>query len=97
MWSFKKCPLVHGKACTSYQGCQMVYLNAKNITNGYILEVLGAENVGTLMASWNILSSFGIFCGHLADFVVIWHILWRLDILFNVLVCCTLKYRGPML
>jgi hypothetical protein len=52
----------------------MVYLNAKNITNGYILEVLGAENVGTLMASWNILSSFGIFCRHLVYFVVIWYI-----------------------
>jgi hypothetical protein len=35
---------------------------------------------------WNILWSFGIFCGHLVYFVVIWYILWSFGIFCGHLV-----------
>jgi hypothetical protein len=37
-----------------------------------------------IMASWSILQQYGILCGHLVDFMLVWYI-------FPVLVCCTKK------
>jgi hypothetical protein len=42
------------------------------------------------MAVWSILQPFGIFCGHLVYFMVIWYI-------FPVLVCCAKKNLATLL
>jgi hypothetical protein len=49
---------------------------------GYILEGLAMEDVGIFLALWPILLQFGIFCGSMVYFMVIWYI-------FTILVCCT--------
>jgi hypothetical protein len=43
---------------------------------------------------------FGIFCGHLEYFVVIWNILWPLGIFYGYLgflVCCTRKNLATLI
>jgi hypothetical protein len=40
------------------------------------------EDVGIFLALWPILLQFGIFCGSMVYFMVIWYI-------FTILVCCT--------
>jgi hypothetical protein len=54
---------------------------------GSILEGLGMENVGMFVTIWNILRPFGIICGSLVYFVVIWYI-------FHVLVCLDQEKSG---
>jgi hypothetical protein len=34
----------------------------------YILDCLGIDNIGIFVAIWNILPTFGVFCGHLVIF-----------------------------
>jgi hypothetical protein len=80
----------------------MVYFQTKDAKFGKILECLAMEDVGKFYGISSILLPFGIFYGHLVNFVVIlvyfmpfgifyaiWYILWSFWYIFPVLVCCT--------
>jgi hypothetical protein len=65
------------------QGCQMVYFQTKNCNLGKFRKVC-KENIGIFYghfslftAIWNILWTFGIFCGNLVYFPPCWYIVPR--------------------
>jgi hypothetical protein len=51
------------------QGCQMVCFQTKNPNLGKFWGAVECKMLAYFMVIWNILRSFGIFCGHL---VVLW-------------------------
>jgi hypothetical protein len=55
----------------------MVYFQTKITNLGKLWRVLQRKMLVYLVAIWLILSPFGIFCGHLVRFVVIWYIFPR--------------------
>jgi hypothetical protein len=63
-----------------HHGCQMAYFNITNPNLGKFGRAL----------EWYILWIFGISCGHLVYFVLIWH-------LFHVSACFTKKNKATLL
>jgi hypothetical protein len=66
------------------QGCQMVYLQAKNPNLGKFWRILQRKILVYFMSIRYILRPFAIFYGHLVYFLVIWYI-------FPILVSCSKK------
>jgi hypothetical protein len=62
----------------------MVYFQTKNPDLGTFWRILQKKRLVYSMAVWNILGSFGKFCGHLV-------ILWQFGIFPRVLVYCAKK------
>jgi hypothetical protein len=56
------------------QGCQMAYFKTKNSNLGKFWRVLQWKLLVYFVAIWSILRSFGIFCSHLAYFMVVLYI-----------------------
>jgi hypothetical protein len=52
----------------------MVYLQTKIANLGIFWRALDWKMLIYLIAIWNILRTFEIFCDHLVHFVLIWHI-----------------------
>jgi hypothetical protein len=82
-----------------------IYQQTKKSQFGYTFVGLVIENAGIFyvygnwayfIAIWNILWSFGIFCGHLEYFMVIWNILWSFGTFFAILVCFAKKHLATL-
>jgi hypothetical protein len=62
----------------------MAYFQTKDPNLGKIFEGLVMDNVGIIYrAIWSTLRPFGIFCGDLVHFTVIWYIFSRFGMLYK--------------
>jgi hypothetical protein len=66
----------------------MAYFQTKNTNLGKFWRVLQWKMVVYFMGIWSILLPFGLFRGHLVQYIAIWYI-------FPVLVCRTCKSGNP--
>jgi hypothetical protein len=65
-----------------HQGCQRVYIQTKSSKNlCKFWMVLQWKKLVYFMAIWCILLPFGIFCGHLEYYIVVWYIFPRFGML----------------
>jgi hypothetical protein len=69
--------------CGQRQGCQMVYFQTKNPKSDKYWRVLQWKMLKYFWAIWSIFWLFGIFCGHLLYYVVIWYIFRRFGMLYQ--------------
>jgi hypothetical protein len=78
----KNFPPFFSTSAAAAQGCQIANFQTKNPNMGKFRRDLQWKMFVYIMVIWSIVLPFGIFCGHLACFIVIWYIL-------PVLVSCT--------
>jgi hypothetical protein len=65
------------------QGCQTAYSQTKNPNLGKFWRVLQCKVLVYFMAISFIVLPFGIFCGNLVNFTVVWYIFSRFGVLFQ--------------
>jgi hypothetical protein len=95
---------LYSSGCSQNQGCQMAYFQTKCTNLGTFWKDLQWMMVVYFMAILSILWPFGIFCGHLVYFMVIWNIFSQFGMLYqeksgnpaqnSYLVRNILAYRG---
>jgi hypothetical protein len=62
----------------------MVYFQTKNPNLGKFWRALNRKILTYFMATWNILRTFGMFCDHLENFVLIWYIFFQFGHHFGI-------------